>query len=114
MPEKMTTVTASLAAAARSVTATRAGWGDAGRASPYPLGGARREREQRVQNLRELCQRRVRDRRSARSRVQDPEDPAQQVADQVAGALDGVDAQLDLVRADHQSEDVEVHRPEVE
>ena len=74
-----------------------------------PLRRSRRECEQRVQDLRELPQRRV-----GEARIEDPGDPAQQVAEQVAGALDGVDPELDLVRADDEPEHVEVDRPEVE
>ena len=79
---------------------------------PIPrLRGPRTQREQRVEDLRELAERGVGDRAG---RVQDAGDAAQQVAEQVARALDGVDAQLDLVGADDEAEQVEVDRAEVE
>src|SRR4051794_606315 len=111
MPEKMTTVTASLAALRvrtrrprgrrlrrppkRAPAAARRAGQRAGAPPPYvALGGAGAQREQGVEDLDELRQRRVGDRRPTRGRVQEPGDAAQQVAEQVARALDGVDAQL--------------------
>src|SRR3954447_24974790 len=111
MPEKMTI------AAAQGTGRPERPRG-AGAAGPSPaatwrewLCGARREREQRVEDLGQLAERRVGERAG---RVEDAGDAAEQVAEQVARALDGVDAQLDLVGADDQAEQVEVDRAEVE
>src|SRR3954451_4581529 len=75
------------------------------------LCGGRREGEQRVEDLRELAERRIGE---GAGRVQDAGDAAQQVAEQVARALNGVDPQLDLVGAHDEPEKIQVDRAEVE
>src|SRR4051812_1485397 len=77
------------------------------------LCGVRDERENGVEDRGELGERRA-EQAAAAGRVEDSGDPAQQVAEQVAGALDGVDAELDLVRTHDEAEQVQVDRAEVE
>src|SRR6187549_3259310 len=99
MPEKMTIAGGSGYRASLTRSGEVAGF------ESRRLCGARREREQRVEDLGQLAERRV---GQSALRVQDPGDAAQQVAEQVARALDGVDAQLDLVGADDEAEHIEV------
>src|SRR5919107_848882 len=69
---------------------------------------SRRERQQRVEDLDELAERRA----CERLRVQQVDNRAQQVAEQVAGTRHRLDQEADLVRRDPQSEQVQVDRPE--
>jgi hypothetical protein len=82
-----------------------------GGAAP-PVGITARDRgqqaEQPVQELRELG--RGEPAHAGAGRVQDPDDPAQQVAEQVAGARDRGDVQVDRVRVHPQPEQVQRDR----
>src|SRR4051794_957713 len=65
------------------------------------------EREDRGEQRRDLVQRRL-------ARVDQVDDRAQQVAEQVARPGDRRDVEVDLVRRDDEAEQVEVDRPEHE
>src|SRR3954451_13291179 len=102
MPEKITTT----AAGYREGTLRPRGVlppcdGGGGRA-----GARRHERQERVQRGGEGVERAGQLTEGTR-RVEQVGDGAQQVAEQVAGTRDGVDAHVDLVRADHEAEQVQ-------
>src|SRR3954466_8805305 len=97
MPEKMTT--------------DRSGYRPARGRFIFPSGSCRPrgEREQRVQQRRDLPERRA----GQGGRIEDARDPSHEVAEQVAGTTLGVDADVDLVRALSDAEQVQVDRPEI-